>query len=254
VAGHLLQPLTQFLDVSTRSPDSHVTDLTIFTVTWARDTAEEALLARALEPLVALGHPIIAADRTNTPSFTTTLTRLGIRVASPSAPNLVAQVQAAAAAAAAFDARYLLYTEPDKELFFRTALPQFLANLRPDDDTGVVLAARTGGSLATFPPMQRYVERVVNTLCAELIGPPGDFSYGPFLMHRRLLSHVATVSPALGWGWRTSTFLAAHHSGQSLLHWVADLPCPPEQRGEDAAQRRHRLMQLAQNVSGLCAG
>jgi hypothetical protein len=231
-----------------------MTDLTIFTVTWARDTAEEALLSRALETLVATGYPVVAADRTDTPSFTTTLTRLGIQVASPSAPNLVAQVQAAAAAAAAFGTRYVLYSEPDKELFFRTGLPQFLANLPPNEDAGVVLAARTEGSFATFPSMQQYVERVVNTLCADMIGTSGDFCYGPFLMHRRLLSHVATVSPALGWGWRTSTFLAAHSAGDRVLHWTADLPCPPAQRVEDSAQRRHRLMQLAQNVSGLCAG
>ena len=230
-----------------------LTDLTIFTVTWARDAAEEALLSRALEALVAFGCPVVAADRTNTPSFTAALTQLGIRVAAPTAQNLVAQVQAAAAAAAAFGARYLLYTEPDKELFFRTALPQFLDKRGSNEDAGVVLAARTEASLATFPPMQRYVESVVNTLCAEIIGRPGDYCYGPFLIHRRLLSHVATVSPALGWGWRTSTFLAAHSAGDRVVHWVADLPCPPEQRVEDSTQRRHRLTQLAQNVSGLCA-
>lgn len=229
-----------------------LTDLTIFTVTWARDTAEEALLAQGLEALVTIGCPVIAADRTNTPSFSTTLTRLGIQRARPSAPNLVAQVQAAAAAAAASSSRYILYTEPDKVRFFRTGLRQFIADLPLEDDVGVVLAARTEGSLATYPPMQRYVETVVNTLCADLIGAPGDFCYGPFLMHRRLLSHVATVAPALGWGWRPSTFLAAHHSGVSIRHWVADLPCPPEQREEDPAERRHRLIQLAQNVSGLC--
>ena len=231
-----------------------MTDLTIFTVTWARDTAEEALLTRALEALVALGRPVIAADRTDRPSFTTTLRRLGIRVAPPSAPNLVAQVKAAAAAAAdASPAHYVLYTEPDKELFFRTHLPHFLADLPLADDPGVVLVARTEDSLATFPPMQRYVETVVNTLCAEMVGTTGDFCYGPFLMHRRMLGHLSTMSHALGWGWRPSTFLAAHHSGSRVVHWAADLPCPPEQQVEDAAQRRHRLIQLSQNVSGLCA-
>lgn len=248
------QSLNAVLDVSTCGLDTFLTDLTIFTVTWARDAAEEALLARALEALVAFGCPVVTADRTNTPSFRTTLTRLGIHVAAPSGPGLVGQVHAAANAADTFGAPHVLYTEPDKETFFRTALPGFLSNLPLSDDVGVLMAARTEASLATFPPMQRYVERVVNTLCADMIGPPGDFCYGPFLMHRRLLSHVASVSPALGWGWRTSTFLAAHNAGDRVVHWVADLPCPPEQRMEDSTHRRHRLMQLAQNVSGLCAG
>ena len=221
-------------------------------MTWARDTAEEALLARSLESLVSLGYPVIAADRTNTGSFTTTLMRLGIRVVAPSALNLVAQVQAAAAAAHTSHARCILYTEPDKELFFRTRLPQFLAELPLADDVGVVLAARTEQSLATFPPVQRYVESVVNTLCAGMLGTTGDFCYGPFLMHRRILPHIATLSHTLDWGWRPSTFLATHNSGSRVLHWVADLPCPPEQRAEDAVQRRHRLIQLSQNVSGLC--
>ena len=128
-------------------------------MTWARDTAEEAFLARSLEALVSLGYPVIAAALTNTRSFSTILTRLGIRVAAPSAPNLVARVQAAVAATDACPARYILYTEPDKEPFFRTALPQFLDHPPWQKDVGIVLAARTEESLPICRARQNSGQR-----------------------------------------------------------------------------------------------
>jgi hypothetical protein len=228
-----------------------VSDLSIFTVTWARDDREQALLVRTLGALAATGYPVTAADRTSTDAFRTTLAGLGIQVVQPAVPNLVAQVQAAATAAAAGGSRYLLYTEPDKELFFQTRLADFVANIA--DEVDVTLAARNEDSFATFPPMQQYVETVVNTLSGQLTGTPGDFCYGPFVMHRSLLPHVASLPHSLGWGWRPSIFLSACNAGRGLRHWVADLPCPPEQRTEDASERRHRLRQLSQNISGLCA-
>ena len=227
-------------------------ELTIFTVTWARDASEEALLERALEALIALGFPVVAADRTDTPAFRHTLARLGVQIVRPADPGLVAQVQIAALAASASQTRYLLYTEPDKELFFRDQLKRFVDCIPAGDETGVILAARSDGSFRTFPPMQQYAETVVNTLCGNAIGTAGDFSYGPFVMHRQLVSHISRLPPTLGWGWRPSTFLAARRSGLRVIHWTADLPCPADQRQEDAGERRHRLVQLSQNVAGLC--
>ena len=226
-------------------------DLAIFTVTWARDPAEEVLIGRALTALVRLGLPVFAADRTDRTAFTATLRQLGITLVDPPAPGLVPQVQAAAAAAATAGTRFLLYTEPDKEAFFADGLDRLLARAAPTDADGVVLAARSPSAFATFPPLQRYVETVVNTLCGQMTGVAGDYSYGPFLLHRALLPHIAQLPPDLGWGWRPSTFVAAHRLGLRVAHVEDELACPPDQRGEDEGERIHRLRQLSQNVRGL---
>lgn len=226
--------------------------VTIFTITWARDAGEEVLLERALKALMAVGAPVVAADRTDSASFRDRLIELGVRIVRPVEQGLVGQVQMAARAASAHNTRYLLYTEPDKEHFFREPLTRFVDCIPADDDLGVMLAARSDRSFRTFPPMQQYAETVVDTLCGNAIGVAGDFSYGPFLMHRDLVSHISGLPPTLGWGWRPSTFLAAHQSGRRVTHWEADFPCPTDQRHEDSAQRRHRLAQLSQNVAGLC--
>jgi hypothetical protein len=227
------------------------TDIAIVTVTWARDPAEAALIAGALELLAGAGAPVIVADRTGSPAFTARLARVGVRLVTPAGPGLVAQVQAAAAAAASLGTRFLLYTEPDKQAFFRDSLPGFLARAPRGDDVGVVLAARTDESFATFPPMQRYVETVVNTLCGQLTGVSADYSFGPFLLHRNLLPHIARMPAEVGWGWRPSTFLAAHRQGLRIVPIADELPCPLDQRREDDADRSHRLRQLSQNVRGL---
>jgi hypothetical protein len=141
--------------------------------------------------------------------------------------------------------------EPDKAFFFEHRLRNFLQLVPEQPDLGVVLASRSAESFQTFPPMQRYTEEVINHLCAQLLGVGGDYSYGPFLMNRALLPHVAAVERDLGWGWRHSTFRAAHRAGLRVIHLTGDYPCPPDQRCENDAERMHRIRQLAQNVAGL---
>jgi hypothetical protein len=99
--------------------------------------------------------------------------------------------------------------------------------------------------------VQRYTEGVINHLCGELLGAAGDYSYGPFLMNRGLLPYIANLHPRLGWGWRHFMFRAASREGLSVLHGVGDYPCPPGQRWEDEAERRHRMRQLSENILGL---
>jgi hypothetical protein len=84
-----------------------------------------------------------------------------------------------------------------------------------------------------------------------MIGIRGDYSYGPFVMHRALVQHVSGLEGHLGWGWRHSTFLAASRSGQRVVPVYGDYPCPPDQCDEDDGERRHRLRQLSQNILGL---
>src|SRR4051812_42261621 len=160
-----------------------VTRVCVATVTWARDEDEERLLRRSLLLLAGSGLPVVVADRETAPEFTRFLSSDGrFRVASPlRTPGLVGQVQASLAAAVDTGADFVLYTEPDKEQFFTSGLQQFLAAAQPGERTGAVLAARSETSYATFPPLQRFTEGAINELCRQFIGPPGDYSYGPFL-------------------------------------------------------------------------
>jgi hypothetical protein len=224
----------------------------VATITWARSPDEERLLRRSLRLLAAAGLPVVVADAGGSPAFTAFLGQLpAFCVTVPGPDGLVSQVQASIEGAARLGRPYLLYVEPDKERFFESALRDFIARAPDGGGAGVVLASRTDASFSTFPPMQRYAEGVINHLCGQLVERTGDYSYGPFLMSRTLAPHVASLEPRLGWGWRHSTFRAAHRAGLQVHHVAGDYECPPEQRVEDEAERAHRLRQLAQNLLGL---
>jgi hypothetical protein len=224
----------------------------VATITWARSPVEEAQLRRSLQVLAAWGLPVAVADRGVNPGFVDFLEGLeGVSVTVPAAAGLVAQVQASFGVAAAFDRDFILYTEPDKEFFFAHGISSFLRCVTQAASVGVVLASRSPESFASFPPMQRYTEGVINHLCSERFGVAGDYSYGPLVISRALLPHVAALRHDLGWGWRPSVCLAAHRAGLQIVHVVGDYPCPLDQRCEDEPERLHRLRQLSQNVMGL---
>jgi hypothetical protein len=227
-------------------------DLSVATMTWARSPAEETALRHSLEKLAATGLPVAVADTGISAPFTDflrTLPRFTIVI--PQQRGLVAQVQAALALAATFESPFILYTEPDKERFFEQQLAAYIDRAPERDDTGVVLAARSEDSLATFPRMQRYTEGVINHLVGEVVGVNGDYSYGPFVMRRDLVPAIAAMDRALGWGWRHAAFISAFRRGLRIEHVVGDYQCPPDQRDEDDLERTHRLRQLGDNIRGL---
>jgi hypothetical protein len=226
--------------------------LCVSTVTWARDEGEQQLLRRSLLLLAEAGLTIVVADRGSGSGFSAFLaSHPQFRVARPYGPSLVGQVQASLTEAAATGAEFILYTESDKASFFKDGLDPFLraATLRPG--TGAVLAARSEATFATFPPLQRFTERTINDLCAQFIGKPGDYSYGPFLLNRDLVPRLADIPPEAGWGWRHFMFGSAARLGYTVDQIVGEHPCPPDQQHEDESERLHRLRQLSQNIQGL---
>jgi hypothetical protein len=232
----------------------NATRVGVATITWARTDHEETLLRRSLARLTAMGMPVAIGDAGTRPSFTAFLERLpGVTVSVPATRGLVAQVQASLAIASTFDHAFTLYVEPDKEAFFDGALADFLRAAPRDADVGAVIAARSAPSLATFPPMQRYTEGVINHLCAERFGRAGDYSYGPFLIAGTLLPQLAALDPTIGWGWRHAAFAIAVRSGLRLALLTGDYACPADQRVEHEHERAHRLRQLSENIRGLLA-
>ena len=224
----------------------------VSTVTWARDERELQRLETSLRRLAESGLTVVVADRGSGPAFSEFLaSHRQFRVAPPLGPSLFGQVQASLAAAAATGADFILYTEPDKELFFSDGLADFLRRADLSPGAGAVLAARSESSFATFPDLQRFTERTINELCAQFIGAPGDYSYGPFLLNREIVPRVARIAPETGWGWRHFAFATARRLGFSVNHVVGEYPCPPDQQVEGEAERVHRVRQLKQNIDGL---
>ena len=227
-------------------------DISIATITWARDSGEEALLRRALTRLTSLGMRVAVADAGTNASFAEFLRQQpGVTLTIPNERGLIAQVEASLVIAEGFATRFVLYTEPDKDTFFEQRLPRFMAAAPDAPTTGVVLATRSDASFATYPSIQQYTEGVASHLCGEIIGVRGDYFYGPFLIARSLIAPAPRFDRALGWGWRPAMFVAAHRAGLDVVLVPDDHPCPPDQRAETPGERTHRLRQLSQNIAGL---
>jgi hypothetical protein len=229
-----------------------VATIPVATLTLARSAAERALLERALKQLGEGRQFVAVADGGSGVAFVEAIAALpGTTVVPSDGPGLLAQVKGSLRAAFDTGSRVIFYTEPDKEAFFRGAVDRFLREAAAIEEPGVVLAARSARSFATFPDTQRYTEGVINTLCGEYTDAPGDYSYGPFLVDRRLVPHVLSIADDVGWGWRPFVFALTRRLGLRVDLIDGDYFCPPEQRVDDAAERLHRIRQLEQNLRGL---
>lgn len=230
--------------------DKH--NVAVATMTWARDEEEERLLREAVTYLAEEKIPTFITDGGSGPDFVSFLRNLpGFQVFEAGVPGVFPQSRQSLRAAVDSGAEFILYTEPDKKLFFDGKLREFIAGAPAGDHVGVVLAARSEKSFATFPEFQRYTESAINRLCAEFVGEQADFTYGPFLVNRELTSYLDVLEDDVGWGWRPFIFAAAHNAGYRVVHLVDDFPCPPEQQGDNRAERIYRMRQLGQSINGL---
>jgi hypothetical protein len=232
-----------------------LSEVAVATLTWARDAAEERLLRESLTLLAGLGAPVFVTDGGSGGAFADFIRALpNFRVHEAAAPGVWPQARTSIRAAAdATDARFILYTEPDKREFFRDGLKGFISEAPSDDGVGVVLAYRSAESFATFPAFQQQTETAINRCCAEVLGVEADFTYGPFLLNRALVPRLTRAADSIGWGWRPYAFGTARALGLRVLHVEGHLPCPPEQREDGKAERLYRVKQLGQNVQGLLA-
>jgi hypothetical protein len=228
--------------------------LAVATITFAREPSEESLLLSSLETLSRSGLRVAVADGGSSDAFVAAVRGLpGFEVVTPIARrNLLSQVRAALAHARQWEPDALLYTEPDKQRFFSEDLAQFLQDAeRTDDAPGVTIAARSPEAFMTFPLTQRVAEDACNRLCEIAIGVAADYFYGPFVMAPALADHLDALPDEVGWGWRPFMFAVAKRLGLSVSSIPGDFRCPDADREESAADRVHRMRQLAQNVEGL---
>ncbi len=229
-----------------------IKDVAVATITWARDEAEEALLRNSLTQLDSLNIPVFICDGGSPLGFIEFLEdRENFTLVKSKAGGLWGQVLTSLEAAFKSGAGFILYTEPDKEAFFRDSLPAFLSNAITAAQPGVVLAARSAKAFSTFPEFQQNTETTINTCCREMIKQALDYTYGPFLLTRNLVPHLGKLTNNIGWGWRPYAFVIAHKLGLNITAETGDFACPESQRLDSAAERQYRMRQLAQNIEGV---
>jgi len=226
--------------------------LTVATITWARNQDEEQLMGGAMGRLAQEELPTFITDGGSVQPFMDYLHSFPhFRVLERDKPGVLAQTRRSLNAAYETGHPFILYTESDKEWFFQNQLRDFIAQAPSDKEVGVVLAARSPASFATYPPSQQYAETVSNHLCTESFGIETDYFYGPCILHRDLVPYLELVQSDIGWGWRPFICGIAQRLGYSIVPLITDLPCPPGQREDSQTERLHRLRQLSQNIQGL---
>jgi len=238
--------------MTTGNPDTRP-PLVVSTMTLARSVSEAAVLERSLERLAAHGWPVVVADGGSLPGFVTAIEGLpNVKVCA--GHRLVGQIQGSMAVALDSHPSRILYTEPDKELFFQKHLMSFVAGSHSAASSSLCIAARSAASFSTYPAHQRHTEGAINAACRDEFGSSDDFSYGPFVMPARIAPYLMSVPADVGWGWRHVAFAIAHRLGHRLVFLEGDFDCPPDQRHEGPAERAYRDRQNAENKLGLSLG
>jgi hypothetical protein len=232
----------------------HLHEISIATMTWGRNLQERELLSEALHTLATFNLPTFITDGGTGPEFVTQLQRIPqFNVFAVQPAGVWGQMKRSLQAANETNTPFILYTEPDKKEFFRHSLRRFINLASSQAEIGVTLAARSAESFTTFPAFQQYTEAAINRFCQEFIEQDNDYTYGPFLVNRKLLPYLKHVKNDLDWGWRPFLFALAHRLGYGVEFIVDDFPCPPEQPSEYKSERLLRMRQLSQSIEGLIA-
>jgi hypothetical protein len=227
-------------------------EIAIATISWARTAQEAQLLRKALRGLARVNLPVVVTDGGSGQAFVEYLRCFRLfTVLETGRPGVLAQTKRSLQGALQLGRRYILYTESDKQLFFQHGLREFVARAPARERVGVVVASRSAASFATYPASQRYTETVINRLVAQVIGEPGDFSYGPMLIHRALIPSLEFLTEDIGWGWRHYILGIAHRLGYDIVQCTGGRPCPANQRADSRSELVHRMRQLSQNLQGL---
>ena len=232
----------------------HNQDFCVATISLARTTEEEQWLRASLPALSLLNVPVVVTDGGSSKNFLRFLEGLqNFTVLQAPAKGLFAQARHSLQEAAKLSTRFIFYTEPDKKDFFQSGLPAIVSATEASDHLGVLMASRTAKSFGSFPGFQQMTEAAINNCCEELIGLKTDYCYGPFLLNKNLVEHLAELKEDVGWGWRPFVFNVAHRLGYKVNSFESDFYCPETQREDDPAERVYRMKQLEQNIRGLVA-
>lgn len=222
----------------------------IATICLARNDDEERLLCSSLKQLSSLQLPVYITDGGSSKSFIDFLHSIP-HFKLFEAKGLWPQAKTSVKAAAASGAKFIFYTEPDKLEFFSNHLKRMLSEMNADENTGVVIASRSGKAFSTFPSFQQLTETAINNCCKEVTKEDIDYSYGPFLFNSKLIPFLEKLDDNIGWGWRPFVFCLAHRLGLKVDSYEDDFNCPMDQRKDDETEKIYRMKQLTQNINGI---
>lgn len=227
-------------------------NISIATITLARDEPEENLLRESLKQLAELQIPVVITDGGSPTRFLDFLHSFThFTVWQATTKGVWAQAKSSLDKAYQSGSDFIFYTEPDKLAFFRANLATMLEQLQAHEKTGIIMAARSQTGFASFPSFQQMTETAINQCCKEIAGKPFDYTYGPFLLNRQLVPYLNLIQEDIGWGWRPFCFGIASRLGYTLEAYTADFFCPPEQRADHAKERLYRMRQLKENIQGI---
>ena len=227
-------------------------NLAIATITWARDEMEEDLLRQSLQQLAATGIKVFITDGGSGAAFLAFMRSFqNFAVSEATVKGVWAQASSSLSAAYQSGAPSIFYTEPDKLDFFRASLQGMVDAVQTDEQTGIVLAARSATGFATFPAFQQMTETTINNCIAEVTGKELDYTYGPFLMNRKMIPYLNNMKENTGWGWRPYAFIIAQRLLYGIKAIEGDFLCPVEQQADDPVERIYRMRQLSQNIQGI---
>lgn len=227
-------------------------DVSIATITWARDEREESLLRKALEELNRFDIPIFITDGGSNSLFIEYISSLAnITITSTEKKGLYNQVTNSLSAAFESGSKFIFYTEPDKFKFFKLHLREMLNSVLVNEATGIITASRSEQAFKTFPSFQHSCETTINNCCTEITQQNIDFTYGPFILNRSLVPYLEGLKETIDWGWRPYIFCIAYRLGYTIEDFVGAFECPPDQREDDAKERIYRMKQLSQNIEGI---
>jgi hypothetical protein len=230
----------------------NISELSIATISWARNDEEEKLLRQSLQELAKLERLVYITDGGSNSSFLDFLTSFpNFVVLEAEEKGVWAQAKKSLSEAYQSSSAFILYTEPDKLDFFKSGLLRMLDEVTVDEQSGVITASRSAKGFATFPAFQQMTETTINNCCSEVIGDNVDYTYGPFILNRRLVSYLNLIQEDVGWGWRPYTFAMAKRFGYKVEAFEDDFSCPPLQQEDNAKERIYRMKQLAQNMQGI---
>lgn len=227
-------------------------DISIATITLARNDGEEKLLRESLQQLAELRIPVFITDGGSREGFLDFLRSIPhFTLSKANARGVWNQAKNSLSEAYQANSEFIFYTEPDKLEFFRKGLPDMLGKVQTNEKTGIIMASRSDIGFSTFPRFQQMTETAINKCCAEIMGKPVDYTYGPFLLKEQLVPYLKLVQEDIGWGWRPFTFGIAHRLGLEVDAFIKDFSCPSDQREDNATERIYRMKQLNQNIQGL---
>jgi hypothetical protein len=227
-------------------------NLVIATITLARNAVEEKLLVESLEQLARLNIHVYITDGGSSGSFLQFLRSIPhFFLSTTSVKGVWAQAKNSLLEAYQADSDLILYTEPDKFMFFTQFLPQFITQHPKEEQTGIILASRSKAGFTTFPSFQQMSERAINNCCKEILEQSFDYTYGPFILNKKLVPYLRLVQEDIGWGFRPYLFGMAKRLKLTIESYEGDFTCPVEQRSDSASERIYRMRQLSQNIQGL---